>query len=484
MLISNASEKSQRNTGLNQIPGDNGLPFLGHAFELMTDLRGMFHRMNERYGPVFRMNLMFERSVVILGPDIVQTVLLDKAKNFSSAKGYERVFGELFSRCIMMRDFEDHAYIRQLLMPAFKRSAMEGYLQRMIPIIERAVAGWGKQKNFHFYPNIRELALTLATTVFFGVELGPDMRKVNALLQDLLNATLSYIRKPIPGLAYARGLKARRLLSDYLHTVIPQKRQNPSWDMLSQLCQSRTENGEQFSDDAVIDHMSFMIIAAFDSTTSTLASMAHALATHPDWQERLRNESLELAGNILSYEDLRELKGAELVMKETLRLYGPTVMIPRQALKEFEVEGLKIPAGTTVWVAPDFSHHMPEWWSDPQTFDPERFNEERAEHKRHRFSFTPFGVGAHFCLGIHFAELMVKSMMHQFLLTYRLRLRAGYKVKFKLLPTAKPKDDLPLILEPLGERSSKPRIAASFIPPPMPAAVVPQPAAVCPYGHQ
>ena len=469
-------DQKRREDDLNGIPGDDGLFFLGHSYELLTNLRGLFQRMQHRYGPVFRMNLIFERSVVVLGPDIVQTVLIDNARNFSSAKGYEKVFGQLFSRCIMMRDFEDHAFIRRLLMPAFKRSAMEGYLKSMRPIIEQSVASWGKHKSFHFYPSIRELALTLATTAFFGLELGPDMRKINGVLLDMLNATLAFVRKPIPGFAYARGLKARKFLSDYLMKVIPEKRRNPSWDMLSQLCQARTEDGAQFSDKDVIDHMSFMIIAAFDSTTSTLASMAHALAVYPEWQERLRDESRALSSEIPSFEELRGLKSADLVMNETLRLYGPTVMIPRQALNDCEAYGVKIPGGTTVWVSPDFSHHMSEWWSNPQTFDPERFNDERKEHKRHRYSFTPFGVGAHFCLGINFADLMVKSMMHQFLLMYRLRLpRADYKVKFQLLPTSKPTDDLPLILEPLRVSLSK-RVKTSRPNQPV--------VAVCPYAHQ
>jgi cytochrome P450 len=480
MLNSQTEEKLRRDEAYGKIPGDNGLPLLGHSFELLTNLRGLFQKMYQRHGPVFRMNLVFERSVVLLGPDMIQTVLIDSAKNFSSAKGYEKVFGQLFSRCIMMRDFDDHAFIRQLLIPAFKRTGMEGYLARMRPIIEQAVDSWGQQRNFHFYPAIRELALTLATTAFFGLELGPDLRRINGLLLDLLNATLAFVRKPIPGFAYAKGLKARRTLSDYLLTVIPEKRRNPSWDMLSQLCEARAEDGAQFSDKDVIDHMSFMIIAAFDSTTSTLASMAHALATYPEWQERLRDESRAASDAIPSFEELRGLKSADLVMKETLRLYGPTVMIPRQALNNFEVHGLNIPAGTTVWLSPDFSHHMPEWWSNPQTFDPERFNGERKENKRHRFSFTPFGVGAHFCLGISFADLMVKSMMHQILLTYRLGLpRPNYNVKFKLLPTAKPADNLPLLLEPLRVSSLRRQHTLA----PVTGGLQPT-AAVCPYAHQ
>ena len=90
-----------------------------------------------------------------------------------------------------------------------------------------------------------------------------------------------------------------------------------------------------------------------------------------------------------------------------------------------------------------------EHWDDPEKFDPERFSPERAEHKRHPFQFIPFGGGAHKCIGIHFAGMMVKSFMHQMLLKYEWKISADYNPQHQIFPMPKQKDDLPLVLKSL-----------------------------------
>lgn len=482
MLISHAGEKLKREDNYSEIPGNDGWPFFGHSFQVMLNIRGLFQRMYERYGTVFRLNILFDRSVVFLGPHAAETVLVDHDKNFPSANAYRKVFGDFYSQCILLRDFEDHAYVRQLLLPAFKGSAMTEYLQRMNPIITKAVNQWPAQRDFPFFTASKELSLNLSAAVFLGLDFGPHTQQVNKALESFLRATLAIIRKPVPGLSYAKGIKARQFLTEYLRGVIPHKRRQPSFDMLSQLCHAKAEDGSQLSDDEIIEHMIFMLIAAHDSTTSALTSMVYLLAKHPEWQERLRTESLGLAADCVSYAELGKLKSAGLVLKETLRLQPPILMVARQALRACEIEGVRIPAKTTVWVCPDFTHHMPEWWTNPDTFDPERFNEERAEHKGHRFAYMPFGGGAHMCIGFHLAEMQLKAVLHQLLLKYRLLLPKDYEAKYQLLPIPKPKDNLPLIMEPLGEEFSRhPRVA-----PPVAhqEPVSGQPLAVCPYGHR
>jgi cytochrome P450 len=95
------------------------------------------------------------------------------------------------------------------------------------------------------------------------------------------------------------------------------------------------------------------------------------------------------------------------------------------------------------------THSLPEWWTNPSEFDPERFSDERAEHKRHRFSWVPFG-GAHMCLGMHFAYMLVKAILHPLLASSRLTVADGYQMQYQQVPIPKPKDRLPLTLEPIA----------------------------------
>jgi cytochrome P450 len=92
---------------------------------------------------------------------------------------------------------------------------------------------------------------------------------------------------------------------------------------------------------------------------------------------------------------------------------------------------------------------MPSIWTNPHDFDPERFAPGRAEHKRHAYAYVPFGGGAHLCIGQHFADMDVKSVMHQLLRRFRWHTADGYRMPYQLVPIAKPRDGLPTVLEAL-----------------------------------
>jgi cytochrome P450 len=95
------------------------------------------------------------------------------------------------------------------------------------------------------------------------------------------------------------------------------------------------------------------------------------------------------------------------------------------------------------------THRLKEWWKDPEAFDPDRFSEGRNEHKKHMYQYLPFGGGAHMCIGLHFAEMQVKAVLHHVLLRYRWSVAEDYEmpVDFTSLPV--PKDKLPVKLERL-----------------------------------
>ena len=121
----------------------------------------------------------------------------------------------------------------------------------------------------------------------------------------------------------------------------------------------------------------------------------------------------------------------------------------RRTISETVIDGHRVPAHTMLFLPPVFNHRDAAWWSEPDGFDPERFAPQRAEHKRHAFCFHPFGGGAHKCIGMHFATMLAKCFMHQFLLRYRVHTPPGYEPRMQWVPLTKPADGLPLRLERL-----------------------------------
>jgi cytochrome P450 len=253
----------------------------------------------------------------------------------------------------------------------------------------------------------------------------------------------------VPGGRWKKGLDGRKVLEKFFHSRVAQKRARPGDDLFSHLCQAQDENGRKFSDDDVVNHMIFLMMAAHDTSTITLCSIFYQLARHPGWQERLRAEGSALGRRDLDHADLEKLPEAGLVMKEALRLLAPLHGIPRKTVKPVEFKGYRIPAGTMITVSPIVTHHLPEWWQAPERFDPERFSEARAEHKKHPYQYVPFGGGAHMCIGLHFAEMQVKTILHHVLQRYRWSVPARYAmpVDFTSLPV--PADKLPVRLERL-----------------------------------
>ena len=218
--------------------------------------------------------------------------------------------------------------------------------------------------------------------------------------------------------------------------------------ILSAISAEKNEDGEYFSDEDIIRHMTFLLFAAHDTTTSALSHLMYHLAKNPQWQTRLRDEMLATGKDMLDYEDLEKLPLADAALKEALRLHPSVQMMQRRTIKEVEMGGYTIPANTILFLAPSYLHRIDGNWSDPHSFDPERFMEPRNEHKNHSFNFVGFGGGAHKCIGMHFALMNAKCFLHQFLTKYRFEpVKDNYEPKFQTVPLPKPMDDLPLKLK-------------------------------------
>lgn len=122
----------------------------------------------------------------------------------------------------------------------------------------------------------------------------------------------------------------------------------------------------------------------------------------------------------------------------------------RQTVKDTEVLGHYLPKNTFTLLMPQFTHNMHEYFPNPERFDPERFSEDRREDQGHLYAWAPFGGGAHKCIGMYFAGLEVKAILHQMLLRFRWDVEPGYEARFDFRPLPVPTDGLPVRLHRRG----------------------------------
>lgn len=435
---------------LAHIPSTGDLPLVSEA-RFLSDTLAFAQRVQARCGPVSRGWWMFGQSVYLMSAESNELVLFDREGRFSARKGWERVLAELFPRGLMLRDGDDHRWHRRLMLPAFRKEALARYLHRMQPRVDAAVTNWSAQAEMAFYPAIKRLTLAIAADLFMGAQLDSEIEQISSDFTDLVAASVAVIRVPVLGRTYARGVKARARLARFVRERIGARRTGEGTDLFTQMCQASDEQGQQYSDEEIVDHLIFLMMAAHDTTTSAITTMVYALARHPDWQERLRGEArasvaaMRTAGrSAITLEELASMMQTEWVFKEALRLYQPLPTIARRAMEDVEIHGFHIPAGTPVAVFPIQVHRSPLWWSAPEQFDPERFSPARAEHRRHPFAWAPFGGGAHMCLGLHFAEMQVKAIMLAMLGHMQWSVPQGYAPRYAYAPIAKPRDGLPI----------------------------------------
>ncbi len=396
------------------------------------------------HGNVACQQLAFFKILNLFGPDAHRMVLLDREQIFSARQPWMMIMGKIFPNGVLLMDGPEHKQQRRFMFAGFRSPVLRGYAERLNPLIEAGIANWHQDRSLRAFSAFKTLNLGAACQIFMDVDPGEQKREMNEAYEDMVAAAMSRIRLPIPGTEFHRGRRGRAYMAEFIRSRIAEKRNGEGEEVFSQLCRAKSDGSYRFSERQIVDHMVFLMMAAHDTATSTLTSMTFELAVNPAWQERLREESMGYARNHLSFDDMGQLESLSWVFKETLRRYPPLPVIPRVAEQEFEFEGHRIPKGSWVVIAPIVTHHMQAWWDDPEHFDPERFSPGRAEHERHSHSWIPFGGGPHMCLGHRFAQLQVKTIMHQLLRRYRFSVPEGYRMPVQQAPISKPTDGLPV----------------------------------------
>jgi cytochrome P450 len=191
------------------------------------------------------------------------------------------------------------------------------------------------------------------------------------------------------------------------------------------------------------------IFFAGHETTMTLLTWAwYVLDTKPQVDRALQVElSNVLGGETPSYQHLLNLEYTQRMLNETLRFYPPTWIFTREAVKDDVIEGYPIPAGATLLISPIVTHHLPEYWPEPERFDPDRFLPERSA-SRHRYAFLPFGAGPHLCIGKNFAMMEAQLIIGLLAQRFRLKRTTGQPAEFAPQVTLRPKHPMIMSIQP------------------------------------
>lgn len=432
------------------VPTDSGLkPIFGSSTPGLVDFAratldrdAWIHRRRDRYGDVWFTTLFGRKCVLPSTPQAAETVLMNKGKVFASEPAWNFMIGMAFRRGLLLMDFDEHLSQRRIFQQAFTPNSMKGYLREMQPLIADRVTTL-RTGDVRLTREFKSIVLDTALEVFVGVHLTrAEAERVTGAFLDCLSGPTAMVRHPVPGGKWRRALRGRRVLQSFFDERLPEKHRRETPDLFSVLCHARSEEGDRLTDEQIVNHMIFLLFAAHDTSTIALSTMAYHMAKSRQWQDRARHESMRLPAD-LTYDALGDMSTLDLILKESLRLNSPVPLLAREALRDTELDGHYVPKGAFVFVAPEAVHSNPTVWPRPQDFDPERFHPDRAEDKIHRFAWFPFGGGVHKCIGVYFAQMEIKTLMHHLLRNFEWSVSDDYQWRLDPRTLGEPVHGLP-----------------------------------------
>ncbi|KAF4337126.1 aat family amino acid transporter [Fusarium beomiforme] len=457
-------------SGLRHLPGPKGHQFLvGHALRI---LRGS--GPNELYLQWMRKwpNAPFIRCLSWLNSEVLlvnnieacREVLQTHAYLFAKPAFFHTLVGEFLGVGLLFSVGDQHKRLRRIIAGPLSRPSIRKlfptflqYSQKLNNDVDAAIR---QSKD-----GILELEdlLTRVTLDIIGVSLlGKELRDFrskssplsfeqcyNAILaQPLAGQIISFINpfiplRWLPVSANLNFLKAKSALKSMMTELIEQKTlevaeakdhgtdSRLSDDLLTRMIEASSVENQKLSKEELMDITMQVIAAGHETTASALLWTAYALSKDMKAQDRLRMEILSLSPDEISAKSIDELNYLDNVIREALRVYSPTLIIPWEAQEDIAIAGVRIPKGTTVQLVPAMTQLNPEIWGpDVEVFNPDRWDNLTGDALS-PYAMETFSNGPRMCPGKALALLNMKVLLVGLIREFRIEIVGSEEVEFR-----------------------------------------------------
>ncbi|KHN09046.1 cytochrome P450 83B1-like [Glycine soja] len=431
-------------------PGPRGLPIIGNLHQLdASKLNLQLGQLSKTYGPLFSLRIGFKPALVVSSPKLAKEVLkdhdLDVCTRPPSLGPLKLTYNALE---LIFSPYNDHwREIRKICVVHFfssKRISAFSHVRkseakRMLQIVSSHV---DSSKTTNLTEVLMAVSSAIICRLAFGRKYdddGAEKSRFHGLLNDSQAMLLSFfVSDYIPFLGWIDKLtgmvtrleKTFEALDRFLQEVLDEHldpnrvkvKQNEEKDLVDLLLELKKQGrlSIDLTDDQIKAIILDILIAGTDTTAATSVWVMTGLIKNPRAMGKAQEEIRNLSGNkeLIEEEDVQKLVYLKAVIKETLRVYAPTPLVPREAIRSFTIEGYEIQPKTIVYVNGWSIQRDPEAWKDPEEFYPERFLNNEIDFKGQDFEFIPFGAGRRICpgisLGIATVELITANLLNSF----------------------------------------------------------------------
>ena len=401
------------------------------------------------------------RYVMVHDPEGVRRVMVENVANYPKNRMERKFFTAMFGEGLLSSEGELWRRHRKIMAPAFDPRSVAGYAPAMADAAQAFVARWdrpGSGAEVDIAAEMQAITVDIICRTMFSSDAeeliglaGPALRAAQASLEF---GVLDFL--PVIGPMRLRakqnavhGIFAR--LDATIHRMIAAREKNLAdspRDLLTRLMEARDEEGKGLSASEVRDEVITIFMAGHETTAVAMTFVWYLLSQHPAEEAKLHAElDAVLGGRAPAGEDVARLPYTRMVIEEAMRMYPPAPAVSmRTAVKDDEICGMKVKAGTQVLITSWVLHRHRKLWEEPERFDPERFSPERSAG-RSRFAYMPFGAGPRVCIGAAFAMQEAVLILATLAQRYRAVLVEGQDIQLQSRITLRPKGGIRMRVE-------------------------------------
>ena len=353
---------------------------------------------------------------VISSPAAIEHVLVGNAKNYRKPDMFYKSVGLLTGRGTLTSEGESWRAQRKLIQPVFARHQVSKFGSHITRAIETLIDEWLCEpdvRELDVLPEMMRLALRVAGTALFSTDVSGEADSIGRAYRtafDYVSRKMNNRQFTPLWMPTRRNREFRRskaLLDRVVLDLIAERRRGAArGDLLDRLLAAQDEqSGAGLSDEQLKDEVITLLTAGHETTGAALAWAWYLLAQNQEVQCDLADEARGvLQGRPPAVDDLPKLPLATAVFEEAMRLYPPAWGLPRQSVEADAIDGYPIESKAILVVGIFLIHRHPDYWQNPDAFDPRRFLAPAAQ-QRPKYTYLPFGGGSRVCLGNHFAML-------------------------------------------------------------------------------
>ncbi|CAN6168951.1 unnamed protein product [Urochloa humidicola] len=421
-----------------------------------------------QYGRTFVYWTGARPNVCVADVNVVKQVLSDRTGLYCKNLTNPHV-SSLLGKGLVFVDGDDWKRHRRVVHPAFTMDKLKMMTATMSDCAQSMMSEWeaqlakGGEVEVELGSRFEELTADVISHTAFGSSYvqGKQVFEAQRELQFLAFSTLFDVQ--IPAFRYLptkNNLKTwkldkqvRSMLMDIIKSRLANKDTagygNDLLGLMLEACAPEHGDTPLLTMDEIIDECKTFFFAGQDTTSHLLTWASFLLSTHPEWQDRLREEVRRECGDEVPTGDmLNKLKLVNMFLLETLRLYGPVSLLQRKTSSDLDVGGIRVPEGAIVTMPIAMIHRDKEvWGEDACEFRPERFENGVTRAAKHPSALLSFSSGPRSCIGQNFAMIEAKAVVAMILQRFALKLSPKYVHAPMDVLTLRPKHGLPMLLK-------------------------------------